>query len=208
MCITKEVSLITFTLCTVASIHLYQRNNLNDRFVAYIFGYIGIMQFLEYLMWTDQECSGLNQIASFLAFYHVIFQPIIILLLIYFLVTKNIPIIICLIFLAHILYVIPELYKNFNKNECSKPCPGSKIGLSWDWAYNTLIVWSVFFLSLATPFLLLKNGSIWFIYALIIWITSGLVGSTRCKGGLVNIPNGSLWCMMAFLGPLFKIYLG
>ena len=79
------------------------------------------------------------------------------------------------------------------------------MGLSWKWAYNEYRVWFIFFLALSTPLLLLKNGFNYFNYMLIIWITSGLVGSTRCKGGLVNIPNGSLWCLTAFLAPLYKI---
>ena len=61
MCITKEVSISTFLICTISCIYLYQRNNTNDRWVALLFGYIGIMQFLEYLMWCDQECKGFNQ---------------------------------------------------------------------------------------------------------------------------------------------------
>ena len=51
-----------------------------------------------------------------------------------------------------------------------------------------------------------KIGNIFFILNLIIWLLSGIIGSYRCQG-VVDIPSGSLWCMMAFLGPLFGIYI-
>ena len=91
MCITKEVSISTFLICTISCIYLYQRNNTNDRWVALLFGYIGIMQFLEYLMWCDQECKGLNQKTTIVAFYFVLFQPIVSLLVAYHFTNGKIP---------------------------------------------------------------------------------------------------------------------
>ena len=72
MCINAEVSISGFIVCSVTCLYLYKRNKLNDRWIAITFGYIGIIQLLEYLMWIDQECSGLNQIATDLSFYFVI----------------------------------------------------------------------------------------------------------------------------------------
>ena len=64
MCVSKEVSLGAFIICTLTCFYLYKRNRVNDRWIAVMFGYFGTMQFLEYLMWKDQECTGLNQIAT------------------------------------------------------------------------------------------------------------------------------------------------
>jgi hypothetical protein len=60
MCVSKEVSLGAFILCTIMCLYLFKRNKPNDRWVALFFIYIGCMQYLEYLMWSDQECSGKN----------------------------------------------------------------------------------------------------------------------------------------------------
>ena len=77
MCITKDVSLSVFIICTISCIYLYKRNLLNDRWIAILFTYVGIIQLLEYFIWKDQECSGLNQKATKIALYILVFQPII-----------------------------------------------------------------------------------------------------------------------------------
>ena len=64
MCITKEVSLSVFIICSLSCIYLYQRNLPNDRWVAILYGYIGIIQLLEYFMWKDQNCGLMNDLAS------------------------------------------------------------------------------------------------------------------------------------------------
>ena len=77
MCLNSEISLIIFIFNVIICSFLYRRNNVNDRWVACIFGYVGSMQLLEYLMWIDQECSGLNQQATHVGFWLVISQPLV-----------------------------------------------------------------------------------------------------------------------------------
>ena len=76
MCINEKVSMTAFITCTTASLYLFYRNNKYDRWVAIFFFYIGLMQLLEYFMWIDQECKGLNQISTDIGFWHNIFQPV------------------------------------------------------------------------------------------------------------------------------------
>ena len=76
MCINEKVSMTAFITCTIASLYLFYRNNKYDRWVAIFFFYIGLMQLLEYFMWIDQECKGLNQISTDIGFWHNIFQPV------------------------------------------------------------------------------------------------------------------------------------
>ena len=89
MCISKEVSLVAFITSLSASIFLYNRNNKNDRWVALTFGYIGFMQILEVMMWMDQNCSGLNQKATNLAFWHNVLQPVVSLGVAYYLLMEK-----------------------------------------------------------------------------------------------------------------------
>ena len=77
MCISKEVSMGAFITCTAVCIYLFNRNNKNDHWIASIFIYIGLMQLLEYMMWIDQECSGINQLATTIGFLHNLFQPLV-----------------------------------------------------------------------------------------------------------------------------------
>lgn len=205
MCVTKEVSLSVFIICSISCIYLYKRNLVNDRWVAILFGYIGIMQLLEYFMWKDQECKGLNQKTTIIAFYFLLFQPIVSLLVAYHFTNGEIPNWLYMIEFIYIIYAIPILYSKLEPNQCTKPCNGSKFGLNWPWVVDNSLVWVVFFGGLVSPFLLMKKtGTKFFILNLIAWILSGIIGSYRCQG-LVDIPSGSLWCLMGFFGPLYKI---
>ena len=214
MCVTEEVSISVFTICTIACIYLYKRNNPNDRWIAILFGYIGLIQLLEYFMWKDQECKGLNQTATKISFYFVLLQPIVSFLVAYSMTNGKLPIRLYTITIMYIIYAIPILYSKLEDNQCSKPCGGSEIGLNWQWtdvdigegSIDGTLVWFIFFLAIASPILLMKNGGkLYFALNLITWVLAGIIGSYRCHGP-INIPSGSLWCLMAFFTPLFKIY--
>ena len=208
MCITKEVSLSVFIICSLSCIYLYQRNLPNDRWVAILYGYIGIMQLLEYFMWKDQECSGLNQKATKIAFYILVFQPIISFLVAYIMTNGKLPNWLYMITMIYIIYVISKISFKDKDNKCTKPCDGADFGLSWSFMMDPHepILWIIFFIALTSPQLLMKkSGKIYFILNLIIWLLSGMIGSYRCQG-IIDIPVGSFWCLIAFLMPLFKIY--
>jgi len=166
-------------------------------------------------MWKDQECSGLNQQTTRIAFYIVMLQPIVSLLVAYHFTKGKIPMLLYMINIFYVIYVIPMFFSKLKDNQCTKPCDGAKIGLNWHWTdidvgeggVNGSLLWIIFFLAAISPLLLMKkNGRLFFIINLIIWSLSGIIGSYRCQG-LVDIPSGSLWCMMAFLGPLVGIYI-
>lgn len=206
MCITKEVSISTFIICTISCIYLYQRNNINDRWIAILFGYIGIMQLLEYFMWKDQDCKGLNQKATIIAFYILIFQPIISFVIAYNMLNGKIPNWLYILMIIYIIYTIYK-FKDVKDNQCTKPCDGSQFGLSWPFMVADPFFWVIFFLSLTSPLLLMKkSGTFYFILNLIIWIISSIFGSFKCKG-IIDIPVGSFWCLMAFIAPLSAIYI-
>jgi hypothetical protein len=214
MCLSEGVSLFVFILCSLTCVYLYQRNRVNDRWIAILFGYIGTIQLLEYFMWKDQECSGLNQQSSRIAFYIVMLQPIVSLLVAYHFTKGKIPIwlyMINIIYVIFIIYVIPISYSKLEDYPCTKPCDGSQIGLNWAPVVSAVpaptLLWIIFFIALISPLLLMKkNGRLFFIINLIIWLLSGIIGSYRCQG-IVNIPSGSLWCMMAFMGPFIAVFI-
>ena len=207
MCLSGELSMTVFVISLVTCIYLWRRNNVHDRWIACVFGYIGSMQFLEYLMWIDQECSGLNQEATHIGFWIVITQPIVSLAIAYYMTSGKIQPWIYAVTLTYLLYSVPAIYKKKEPNQCSKPCPGSDIGLSWLWAPSTTLVWFIFCGALASPFLSMKrNGLIWFICIYIMFMLAGIIGSHRCNGP-VPVPSGSLWCLFAFVGPLAGVFI-
>ena len=62
MCYSSESSLYSFFLGTSASLYLlfFKVNN----HIGLIFLTVVLMQLLEYFIWIDQECKGLNQLSS------------------------------------------------------------------------------------------------------------------------------------------------
>lgn len=210
MCINEEVSMITFTVCMVSCFYLYNRNHTNDKWVAIMFGYLGTMQLLEYLMWKDQECNGLNQIATDIGFIHNILQPFISLLVAYHFTNGKIPVYVYVVFIIYLVTSLPKIIKEKNKNQCSKPCNGGEVGLSWNYT-NTetpTYVWGVFCLALICPFLTMKtNGKTYALILLGAYVFAHFISIERCPNNKQAPPNGSWWCIMASLVPLIAIKL-
>ena len=77
MCINATVSLITGLTSLGICTFLIYRNNPYDRFIGVTFIFVSIMQIIEFLMWIDQKCYFLNNIASKLGFILLWFQPFI-----------------------------------------------------------------------------------------------------------------------------------
>jgi hypothetical protein len=210
MCISAEVSMIAFLTCSVSSVYLYKRNRPNDRWIAMMFGYLGIMQLLEYLMWMDQECSGLNQIATNLGLIHNILQPVISLLVAYLMI-KKVPNWSYLLLLLYLVISLPKILAAKEENQCSKPCQGSDIGLTWDYVIvdHSYLVWILFAIALAAPFLLMKkNGYIYASFLMFTFALSHFIALRRCNNPInINAPSGSWWCLMAAFGPLIAIFI-
>ena len=209
MCISGEVSISAFVFCSITCVYLYKRNRPNDRWIAIMFGYLGTMQLLEYFMWIDQECSGLNQIATDLGFIHNILQPVISLSVAYYFTSGKIPSYMYLIFILYLFTSLPEIIKVKKVNQCSKPCSEENIGLSWEYTntkYPTY-VWAIFCLALVVPFLSMKiNSHIYSLFLIGIYIASHFIAKNRCQGSIIP-SNGSWWCLMAVFGPLIALFI-
>jgi hypothetical protein len=166
------------------------------------------MQLLEYLMWIDQECSGLNQIATDLGFIHNILQPILSFFIAYLMINK-IPKWSYIPLILYIIYSLPKIWAAKEKNQCSKPCSKDNIGLSWKYTNtdDSRIVWLLFAIALSMPFFLMKNkGYIYFLLIMIIYFISYFIALNRCSGSIIP-SNGSWWCLMAVFIPLSAIFI-
>ena len=208
MCVTKEVSLVTFLVCMSACIYLYRRNNPNDRWIAIAFIYLGSMQLIEYFIWSDQECSGLNQRATSIAFWHNILQPLVTLAIAYYFTGGNIPIYVYLAVGLYIVTSLPNIWKAKKPGQCSFPC-GDSIGLSWDYT-NTkspTYVWGVFCIALASSFLCMKKDGAKYTGLLLgTYVLAHFISVARCPT-TTSPTNGSWWCLMAAMIPILAIQI-
>ena len=168
------------------------------------------MQLLEYLMWKDQKCKGLNQFATNLGFIHNILQPVMSILLAYYFTKGKIPTYIYFIFFLYLTTSLPQIIKKKKYNQCSLPCNNGEVGLSWEYTntkYPTY-VWGLFCIALFLPFLTMKgNGKVYAYILLGLYIIAHFISINRCPKNKGSPPNGSWWCMMAAFVPLAAIQI-
>ena len=206
MCINAEVSITVFIISMISCGYLFNRNLVNDRWIAILVGYISTMQYLEYLMWKDQECTGLNQMATEIGFWLVISQPIIAYLIAYYFTrssarwsdwTTYIPLGIYLVF------SLPHIYAAKKPNQCTRPCNNSKVGLYWHYTNSSnihfihFLDWLFFLIAITATFLMMpKNGNIYAYINVGTYLIAAMISRYRCIGPN-NISNGSWWCIMS-----------
>ena len=190
-------------------VFLYNRNNENDRWIAVLLMYIGIMQFLEYLMWLDQNCTGTNQLATSMAYYHSLLQPFASLFVAYLFTKGNIHPAIYISYLLYLMFSVPYIVEAKEPNQCSKPCKESKLGLSWPYTNTkSSMTWIIFLVALVSPFLMMKkNGAFYAIFISLLYLVSVYISDRRCKDGRMIPSSGSWWCLMAAFIPTSAIFI-
>jgi len=174
-----------------------------------MFGYLGTMQYLEYLIWTDQECNGLNQKATYIGYIHNILQPLVSLGVAYYFTGGKIPSYIYGVIILYITTSLPHVIHARKDGQCSLPCSGDNVGLSWKHTdtNSSWYVWGVFCIALAMPFLTMKkNGYIYSGMVIASYVSAYFISVTRCPKR-VTPPNGSWWCLMAAFTPLLALQI-
>lgn len=152
-------------------------------------------------MWKDQECSGLNQIASKIGFVQNIGQPIFAFIaLLPFLYKRTFPIAV----LALIAYIVTLGWMVYKELPLMKTdsywCTKSKgNGLEWQWASSSNnYLWLVFVVSLAITMFTSQLS----LYTSVATLGSLLVSSIK-YGGTKSV--GSWWCYYAVNLPYVQL---
>lgn len=133
MCYNSRVSIITFSIMAISSIFLILRNYPNDRWFAIIFIVAGLMQFLEFLMWSD-NCGKINHYATVFAYILLMLQPVCLLVGGYFFGNltfdrkKLLPVIIFYSIFFGIICIV-SFIKGTQTRVCSRP---DGVHLKWD----------------------------------------------------------------------------
>jgi len=139
MCFNAKTSLFTFSISLMCSYYLFNRglttNNKNDIFVSIITISIGLMQFIEYFLWRNQNCNNINHYFSLLIILLLFLQGIVANLSYIYLYpnddyffSRNFVNSVMLTFLIFVVYLLSHLNKY---NLCSKPSATS-CRLLWD----------------------------------------------------------------------------
>jgi len=83
MCYSAEVSLGTFLFVELICIFLWIRDRRFDRPFALILNVFVFVQFLEYLIWTNQECNAVNKAVTAILPYYILLQPVLVSIILY-----------------------------------------------------------------------------------------------------------------------------
>jgi hypothetical protein len=179
---------------------LYSSGSHINRNVALMFAYIISMQLVEALMWMDQKCDGLNQIASKIGFLQNIGQPIVIFiaLLPFFYKNNILPKIMLGIYIITLLIFITKNIKSMKNDKfwCTKSGYG---GLQWNWSRKQdVYVWITFIASFAASMFYSKLSK----------FTSFAMFATLLASYLrygTSKAVGSWWCLYAVCLPYVQL---
>lgn len=191
MCYSAEVSLGTFLFVEVICIFLWVRDRRIDRPMALILSVLVFMQFLEYLIWMNQECNTINKVVTSIIPYYLLLQPVLISMILYTMKAGNgslYPLIVATS--IPILLLSTQLP---NRGECIKA--GECGHLDWNFAEggimkvpigtSILVIW--YFFALFYTSVTLKGGLAPFVTAL-------LAVSLFVSSMYYNRVWSSVWC--------------
>jgi hypothetical protein len=211
MCISAEVSILTFLSSSVLCLYLFKRNNVNDRVLAVWIFLFALIQFLEYLMWTDYDNKkNINNIATKIGLLVLLLQPLVLSVGMFFygnmytnsyikIFIKILIVILCVIFLLSAKYVFDTRHEDWSSKM------GPNCHLIWYFTQNKNKLPSytksdllfvgpfAFFLTLIKPF---PSNLIYMLYG-----GSTLLYTHMYKG----LERGTYWCWMANIIPILVI---
>jgi hypothetical protein len=205
MCYSKNLSLTSFLFGIISSILLIKYGNIESKntnlAIASFFIFVSLMQFIEYLMWSDIKCeNGLNKMASVFGPLLNQLQPIMIVIVsLVFLKSTNVISNNFLIFsnLTYLIYVIYK-YLNFIENP-NNLCTQTNLDghLSWKWIsnFNYNYYHLIVFINLINYY---NNKN--FIGAKIITYIMFLISYYKFNNNI-----GEFWCLMVTGIPLFNL---
>lgn len=140
MCISKNLSLISFIVSIVSSITLlYFGNAPENRVISYYMMFVGLMQLVDYGAWIDLDCTkGSNRLSSIIGPLLNHIQPLLFLLLAYYYLQSSSIVPDKLIVSLGVMYGGYMIYKYITyintNNLCIQTDPLSH--LVWQWGNN------------------------------------------------------------------------
>ena len=141
MCYSKNLSALSFIFGITSGILLIKFGNIENystnKAIAIFFIFVSLMQFIEYLMWSDLKCdNGSNKIASQFGPILNHLQPIMLLIVCFIYLKSNKLISNNLLLFTNLIYFVYMIHKYINfvnipENLCTKTNEDGH--LSWNW---------------------------------------------------------------------------
>ena len=201
MCHSLNASVGALVIGWAGCVMLYKTGSkLNER-VALMLAYVISMQLIEALMWSDQKCTGLNQLASKIGFVQNVGQPLVIFLALAPFMAKSLdlPVKTLLAFygLTLGLFIFSNHKDMLNPAYwCTKAGDG---GLLWNWAGSqNRLIWTAFVGSLAASMFASKMSK-----STSTATIGTLIASYFRYGNSKAV--GSWWCLYAVCLPYIQL---
>ena len=219
MCWSQRSSIVSFLLGSSACLYLFFRDVQSDRIYAIFFQFVIFMQFLEFLIWSDQpsvnkNCNSspyegkINNVASQIASVQNLLQPLVAGLLVLYYINPALY-----VFPSFLLKIIVGFYgvvilwwiltvKVYTKKLCTIPINGRH--LDWPWIKSEIsgnFIWVSYFTTLALvmiSILKIPGGKTLSAYLVVTMIISMSIYPFKKAAG-------SWWCVAAVGAPWLKI---
>lgn len=201
MCYSYDSSVSALIVGWIGCLMLMLSNKRINFRVGLFFFYVIGMQLIEALMWSDQKCKGLNQIASKIGFVQNIGQPIIAYLALLPFIPKQSLMIITTGLLIYLASLIAFIWKNKTQMSldsfwCTK---SNGSGLEWNWSRKQdLWIWVIF---VGILFLTMISSKL-SVYTTL--ATMGTLVASYARYGSSKAV-GSWWCFYAVILPYVQL---
>lgn len=190
MCFSKEVSLVTLILGLFTSYLCYSVNTPEYKIIGLFFAFVILMQGVDYLLWTHQQCDDLNKNISTVGMLLNHLQPVVLFILknIY-LKTSKVEVFVLVVYL---LFIIPYSLQFIKDKKCTEKSKNNHLLWKWNELNNAEITYIVFLFTLVILGTFNKSFSL--IIFLSFFISYFIYN---------NETVGNMWCFFAVFAPLF-----
>ena len=205
MCWNAEASLTTWAAGSLVCVMLLLRRNgvdpAADRVYGFFYLWVLTMQLLEFVMWQDPGCTGANQIASQIAWFQNLTQPLVLIVLALAVlptsqqrIPRGVLVGACTIYGLCIVYWVCRT-GILHEDLCARASSGC-VSLKWPWLrQGGSWVWGLYFAMLFLALLNVVGGSM-------NWLVGFTMASLVFAGALAGSNVGSWWCLVAVACPL------
>lgn len=204
MCFSKEVSLSTFLIGVGLSLYIFfGLGSPTDKIVSGFFGYVSLMQGIEYLLWDHQTCDNYHKSVSYTGMWLNHLQPIVLGILILIYGPADMRSRVLTIMGVYIATIVPFSlqYENIGDMLCTTPKKDNP-HLAWNWntmphQFNMYLIFVGAIMALFI-FGMPKNGVVMAAFTVSSLIVSLLVYPRESIG--------AIWCVYAAFAPLVYMF--
>ena len=199
MCISAEASRNMFLGGVISSVLLmkFGSNKLEkyNLFLIIVFLYVILIQIIDYLVWTDLDCTkGRNKIAGLFGSFLNYSQPLFVLLIGYLVLTKKINKSVLGLNVVYLVLFAYFLFDYYSKGKyCSTVDPETG-NLVWNWTQSSMIkvlALGYFIVLIVNLLSFTDNNYMIFVIALILFYVMMVMANIKNYKSI-----GNLWCFI------------